>query len=768
MLRVDLHIDRWFGGKGGWWSAELADGELYVTSGAGPESDGRAHNPKDSQASANTLSTYFSVLRKPSFRTIEATSLRVALQETAVSNNPEQTLKLRSLSLQNPPTGALTLRAQGSYHNSSLKVDGDLTLPASSGPPMLNLDARLGGAKITVNSRSLDAQVPEFHFVLRADEAGVISGVVNRDLSFLTPLVVKGYLSFPGDSRWVLKAEGRTMELPLEAEVHSRLSIAGGKVVGLEADRFSLILGDSRMEGEADLDLSGKSLDARLNIQTFAAQQLERLRSAGTTDSGASSGNVKSNTPAATSVAPETGQFADAQIPNQLPLPAWSLDLQIQTPGTEMRLLKSSVQAGPRAGSEKTAPALQLEFSGQSPAPLMTTFIDSWFWQWLTPIEGSVSARLIDHDWHLAPLTVSLDDLTLSGDLHLDLNAPVPRLEGIIRGGELDLRRLRTSALDVPAGPEEGGYVLPDPQLSWQWLNAAAGNLKLSLEAVHLNKTTFRQVYGEVTMDTGSLELEQLSAELKNGSVSAQGSVTLRDVENTPAPDLDLQLTVENLQPADLGLESAEFIEGGQSSLLLQLGSRGASVPQIVAALEGEVAAEVQSARIQSGWVDLLGSDLLLQLVDAINPLTGEDEELALECAAAYLDVNAGVLRSSEQIVAETPDSIVRGSARINLNDGDLRATFQPTARGGLGIGLGDLSGMVRLDGNLADPNLELDAGGTLRAGAYIGAAVASGGMSILAKGLFDRTRNSRATACGKLLESDAEGRTPGSNTTTG
>ena len=94
--------------------------------------------------------------------------------------------------------------------------------------------------------------------------------------------------------------------------------------------------------------------------------------------------------------------------------------------------------------------------------------------------------------------------------------------------------------------------------------------------------------------------------------------------------------------------------------------------------------------------------------------------------------------------------------------------TFQPTARGGLGIGLGDLSGMVRLDGNLADPNLEPDAGGTLRAGAYIGAAVASGGMSILAKGLFDRTRNSRATACGKLLESDAEGRTPGSNTTTG
>ena len=51
-----------------------------------------------------------------------------------------------------------------------------------------------------------------------------------------------------------------------------------------------------------------------------------------------------------------------------------------------------------------------------------------------------------------------------------------------------------------------------------------------------------------------------------------------------------------------------------------------------------------------------LGSDVLMQTVNLINPFARRDEHSRLVCAAAHFNVTDGVLASSNQIIIKTND----------------------------------------------------------------------------------------------------------------
>jgi len=63
-----------------------------------------------------------------------------------------------------------------------------------------------------------------------------------------------------------------------------------------------------------------------------------------------------------------------------------------------------------------------------------------------------------------------------------------------------------------------------------------------------------------------------------------------------------------------------------------------------------------------------------------------------------------------------------------------------PKPREGIGLNLAGFADFVRVGGTLSEPTPTTDATGLATAGAKIGAAVVTGGLSLVAEGLLDRS----------------------------
>src|SRR5690606_25808646 len=72
-------------------------------------------------------------------------------------------------------------------------------------------------------------------------------------------------------------------------------------------------------------------------------------------------------------------------------------------------------------------------------------------------------------------------------------------------------------------------------------------------------------------------------------------------------------------------------------------------------------------------------------------------------------------------------------------------------ARSGTGISAGQLAELVRVGGTLAEPKAVPDTKAAFKTAASVGAAVATGGLSILAQGLLDR-KSADADPCATAL----------------
>jgi hypothetical protein len=73
----------------------------------------------------------------------------------------------------------------------------------------------------------------------------------------------------------------------------------------------------------------------------------------------------------------------------------------------------------------------------------------------------------------------------------------------------------------------------------------------------------------------------------------------------------------------------------------------------------------------------------------------------------------------------------------LDFNNEKLDLAIRAKPREGLGISIGGVvNSFLKLGGTLSKPKLQVDPKGTVVTG---GVAVATGGLSLLAKGLFDR-----------------------------
>jgi len=103
------------------------------------------------------------------------------------------------------------------------------------------------------------------------------------------------------------------------------------------------------------------------------------------------------------------------------------------------------------------------------------------------------------------------------------------------------------------------------------------------------------------------------------------------------------------------------------------------------------------------------------------------------------LQFDDGLLTSAPNIFASTNKIRIAASPTVNFKTEDLRVVVRTTPRRALSISAGELvNPYVQIVGTLAEPRLAVDETGVLISG---GAAIATGGLTLLARGLWDRMK---------------------------
>lgn len=345
--------------------------------------------------------------------------------------------------------------------------------------------------------------------------------------------------------------------------------------------------------------------------------------------------------------------------------------------------------------------------------------------------------------WKLADIKAALAGSDVGGDLALDLTRH-PRLSGALTSRVLSLADFTTPAskpgekLTPKAIKAAGdGRLFPAEPLNLAALRLLDAQVALRAQRLDLGTVHFADTTADLSLANGRLSLRPLRAGLAGGAVEAE----LALADTAKGAEMIVRATARGI---DLGrvLKDAgsDALSGGRTDVRIDLGGHGVSWRALMASLSGETVLNVGDGRLRNTAIDWAGGDLLIQVLGVLNPLSRAEPTTPLSCAVARFTVKDGIATADRGIAVETAKVNVVGAGTVNLRDEHLDLAVTPRARDGLGLSLTTpLAGMTRVRGTLAEPALSLDEVGTARAAASVGAAVATGGLSLVGEALFDR-----------------------------
>ncbi len=375
------------------------------------------------------------------------------------------------------------------------------------------------------------------------------------------------------------------------------------------------------------------------------------------------------------------------------------------------------------------------------------------------PLQFDAEIEASKNSMSISQVTANLGASNLTGDVKANWKNKIVNVEGDIISTLLDLSPIfspqvdeqnhhKKESTDVSSQSSSNGKVFSDQFVNWDWLDSYDATLNLDIQKLKIKDNVFNKVTSKLDIGGGALKIQPFQASFANGNLKT--NFMLNKVgENVK---LNSQLNAINLSLAAIGATDDSVLEGGTTDVVMNISGQGNSLHQIASSLNGELVAEVQKGVIKNDAFEAIGTDIVLEMLTMLNPFMKEDETTELECAAVKFTAKDGVLTSNNQMAIETSKMKIVGGGVINLDSEELEIGFSPSAKKGFGVNVGSLVKFVRLGGTLKNPHPEADPVGLLKSGAAIGAAVSTGGLSLLVEGLFKRATSS-GSACNQVLK---------------
>ena len=352
-------------------------------------------------------------------------------------------------------------------------------------------------------------------------------------------------------------------------------------------------------------------------------------------------------------------------------------------------------------------------------------------------------------DWNTAPVQMPLVlNLTVNGkvlaiDGEIDKKPKtLPTFNLHLSSKSFELSPLAGSAALAGSGGKPAAaskpykasskFLFSDDALPFNLLPEANGKLAINIDELSFpGHVPMTAVKGNFVFDGPNFHVNDLSFGLGKGSAQVQASVSQFQGTN---PALSIKgiakgFTLEQLMDA---VDSSTKVKGGDTEVAFNIRSSGVSMHQLASRANGAVQVSVGKGSIDSRFIDG-GGDLMITVVDAINPLRKKTDQTILECAVFYLPMNNGqvVLNDSIGVVTDRLDIVLSGS--VDLKTEVLNVKIDPREKSGLTTGV-NLAGLVKLQGTLLNPKAGVNKEGVVNSAVSIGLGILTGGATILAE----------------------------------
>jgi uncharacterized protein involved in outer membrane biogenesis len=170
----------------------------------------------------------------------------------------------------------------------------------------------------------------------------------------------------------------------------------------------------------------------------------------------------------------------------------------------------------------------------------------------------------------------------------------------------------------------------------------------------------------------------------------------------------------------------------------MEFAGEGATWRELAQSLDGTLSATSGAGALPVTTMNLLFGNLWGDLVATVMPAVGAADTTNVRCLAAFLNTTDGVIQTAPALVMQTDkvNVIAHGSVDLRTEQINFYLNTAPR-RGRVDVSVAEIvNPYMKVTGTLASPGLAVDPRGALFSG---GAAVATAGISILAKGAWDR-----------------------------
>ncbi|MDH3901658.1 MAG: AsmA family protein [Xanthomonadales bacterium] len=345
-------------------------------------------------------------------------------------------------------------------------------------------------------------------------------------------------------------------------------------------------------------------------------------------------------------------------------------------------------------------------------------------------------------------LVGSLGESQLSGDLNLSLKDSKPNIKLTATSNYLDLRpfidpKKPASETDTTTKPDR---LIPATPLPLDVLASADLRITLNVAELRYWQDSITSLVLNVEQQNGSLNISQLSYEAPLGAVSSSLSI---DPTAAGQADVNIGLSTKGFSFNTSGLSEEKLRQVPAFDIEFHASGKGANVREVAGTLNGSLYVASKGGSAENVDLSLLETFIVDQLFSVIMPKTEETLNTEFSCIAANLQISDGLVTTSPAIAFTTQKVGVITKGKVNLKTEEMKLNFNSTPTNALQINPGEMFyPYVLISGTLANPAVGVDPG---KAALHGGAAIATLGVSVLAKGLIDRAGNT-APVCEEIL----------------
>ena len=270
--------------------------------------------------------------------------------------------------------------------------------------------------------------------------------------------------------------------------------------------------------------------------------------------------------------------------------------------------------------------------------------------------------------------------------------------------------------------------LISDRPLPLGWLDSFDADIDLRAGNLILTSVDMQDFHMALNISDGKLSADPISFNDLDGNVSGHFNIAPAEDQF----DFDTAITVENIHfgkpaSADTNRSTLPLLNGN-----VELRGSGNSPHQFLSAANGVVSLTQGAGHTNNLTVSRLFADLITEILHTLNPQREKDSYTVLECAFYDVRIVDG-LASIDNFVMQTKGVTMAATGNVNFADERLKLSVSAKPRKGIGFSVAGLANsFLDVRGTLRRPRLQVNAAAT-------GAAVATGGLTVVAKGLWDR-----------------------------